>query len=182
MSLLCAPLSVDSSGLTCLHRVVFVSKAVLEELKKIIRDSKIMAYALLVFLPEGRNALLAAGLSWTSLPSPGAHKNVWPLTPPLSTRRFNNKALNSLMQSFGRLLPSSPIHSRTVFYCFNFMTLFRRLSCDDAKWPEPNAAGTQELEIVLDNEHISFTVLLPVLPLPFYSSPIPFPILISRTH
>ena len=72
--------------------VVFTSKSVLEELKKIIRDSKIMAY-LPCFLPRQ-------------------------------------------LHSYG---------------CF--------LSCDDAKWPEPNASGTQELEIVLDNEHISFTVL-----------------------
>jgi protein mago nashi len=28
---------------------------------------------------------------------------------------------------------------------------------DDSNWPEPDRVGRQELEIVLDNEHISFT-------------------------
>lgn len=28
---------------------------------------------------------------------------------------------------------------------------------DDSKWPEPNIVGSQELEIVLNNEHISFS-------------------------
>jgi protein mago nashi len=31
------------------------------------------------------------------------------------------------------------------------------LSADDGEWPEPDRAGRQELEIVLDDEHISFT-------------------------
>jgi len=31
------------------------------------------------------------------------------------------------------------------------------MKADDAKWPEPDKEGTQELEVVLDNEHISFT-------------------------
>jgi len=31
------------------------------------------------------------------------------------------------------------------------------MKADDAQWPEPDKDGTQELEIVLDNEHISFT-------------------------
>ena len=31
------------------------------------------------------------------------------------------------------------------------------LSSDDAKWPEPDRGGRQELEIVLGKEHISFT-------------------------
>ena len=28
---------------------------------------------------------------------------------------------------------------------------------DDSKWPEPDSSGTQELEIRLGNQHISFT-------------------------
>lgn len=28
---------------------------------------------------------------------------------------------------------------------------------DDSRWPEPDRVGRQELEIVLDGEHISFT-------------------------
>jgi protein mago nashi len=28
---------------------------------------------------------------------------------------------------------------------------------DDSNWPEPDRIGRQELEIVMDNEHISFT-------------------------
>lgn len=28
---------------------------------------------------------------------------------------------------------------------------------DDANWPEPDRVGRQELEIVMGNEHISFT-------------------------
>ncbi len=31
------------------------------------------------------------------------------------------------------------------------------LACDDETWPQPDRVGRQELEIVLDNEHISFT-------------------------
>eukprot|EP01128_Nolandella_sp_AFSM9_P002018 TRINITY_DN12410_c0_g1_i1.p1 TRINITY_DN12410_c0_g1~~TRINITY_DN12410_c0_g1_i1.p1 ORF type:complete len:175 (-),score=56.13 TRINITY_DN12410_c0_g1_i1:48-518(-) len=31
------------------------------------------------------------------------------------------------------------------------------MKADDAEWPEPNRDGSQEIEIVLDNEHISFT-------------------------
>merc|ERR1712070_61559 len=31
------------------------------------------------------------------------------------------------------------------------------LKCDDEKWPEPDRVGRQELEIVMDKEHISFT-------------------------
>jgi len=68
-----------------------VSKAVLDELKKLIRESKIMECACLL---------------------------------------------------------SSFIQVVTRFHC----------RCDDTKWPEPDASGTQELEVVLDNEHISFTV------------------------
>lgn len=29
---------------------------------------------------------------------------------------------------------------------------------DDSKWPEPNTDGRQELEILLNNKHIFFTV------------------------
>lgn len=29
---------------------------------------------------------------------------------------------------------------------------------DDSKWPEPSKVGRQELEVVLGDEHISFTV------------------------
>ena len=29
---------------------------------------------------------------------------------------------------------------------------------DDKEWPQPDKVGRQELEIVLGNEHISFTV------------------------
>lgn len=29
---------------------------------------------------------------------------------------------------------------------------------DDAKWPEPNSNGRQELEIIKDSKHIFFTV------------------------
>ena len=29
---------------------------------------------------------------------------------------------------------------------------------DDKEWPEPDRVGRQELEVVLDNDHISFTV------------------------
>ena len=28
---------------------------------------------------------------------------------------------------------------------------------DDSKWPEPNRIGRQELEVVMDSDHISFT-------------------------
>ena len=31
---------------------------------------------------------------------------------------------------------------------------------DDSKWPEPNTDGRQELEILLDNKHIFFTVVI----------------------
>jgi protein mago nashi len=31
------------------------------------------------------------------------------------------------------------------------------LKADDSVWPEPDRVGRQELEVVLDNEHISFT-------------------------
>ena len=31
------------------------------------------------------------------------------------------------------------------------------LDRDDAKWPEPDRVGRQELEVVFDREHISFT-------------------------
>ena len=30
---------------------------------------------------------------------------------------------------------------------------------DDSNWPEPDRVGRQELEVVLGDEHISFTVL-----------------------
>jgi protein mago nashi len=29
---------------------------------------------------------------------------------------------------------------------------------DDAEWPEPDESGTQELEVVIGSEHISFSV------------------------
>lgn len=32
---------------------------------------------------------------------------------------------------------------------------------DDHQWPEPDVVGRQELEIVLGDQHISFTVQLP---------------------
>ena len=32
---------------------------------------------------------------------------------------------------------------------------------DDSNWPEPDRVGRQELEVVLGNEHISFTVTSP---------------------
>eukprot|EP00392_Amoebophrya_sp_AT5.2_P004413 g4421.t1 len=31
------------------------------------------------------------------------------------------------------------------------------LNCDDQDWPEPDRVGRQELEIVFDRDHISFT-------------------------
>ena len=31
------------------------------------------------------------------------------------------------------------------------------LKSDDSNWPEPDRVGRQELEVVLGNEHISFT-------------------------
>lgn len=31
---------------------------------------------------------------------------------------------------------------------------------DDSQWPEPNSDGRQELEILMDNKHIFFTVLI----------------------
>lgn len=31
---------------------------------------------------------------------------------------------------------------------------------DDHNWPPPDRVGRQELEIKLDNEHISFTVII----------------------
>jgi len=31
------------------------------------------------------------------------------------------------------------------------------MECDDTNWPEPDKVGTQELEVVLGDEHISFT-------------------------
>ena len=31
---------------------------------------------------------------------------------------------------------------------------------DDSKWPKPNTDGRQELEILLDNKHIFFTVVI----------------------
>lgn len=33
------------------------------------------------------------------------------------------------------------------------------MQADDAEWPEPNRNGSQEIEIVLNDEHISFTVI-----------------------
>jgi Mago nashi protein len=33
---------------------------------------------------------------------------------------------------------------------------------DDAKWPQKNKDGRQELEIRIDGEHISFEVRIPV--------------------
>ncbi|KAF2292011.1 hypothetical protein GH714_000131 [Hevea brasiliensis] len=35
--------------------------------------------------------------------------------------------------------------------------LLRIMKEDDANWPEPDRVGRQELEIVMGNEHISFT-------------------------
>lgn len=35
------------------------------------------------------------------------------------------------------------------------LLLFRE---DDSKWPEPDQIGRQELEVVIGDEHISFTV------------------------
>lgn len=34
------------------------------------------------------------------------------------------------------------------------------LNCNDENWPEPDRMGRQELEVVLGNDHISFTVSL----------------------
>ena len=42
-----------------------------------------------------------------------------------------------------------------VMFCIAHSVAF---SEDDAKWPEPDKDGRQELEIVMGNEHISFTV------------------------
>ena len=38
-----------------------------------------------------------------------------------------------------------------LFFCFQIMKE------DDNNWPEPDRVGRQELEIVMGNEHISFT-------------------------
>lgn len=35
---------------------------------------------------------------------------------------------------------------------------------DDKNWPEPDRVGRQELEVVMGNEHISFTVCMACLP------------------
>lgn len=41
-----------------------------------------------------------------------------------------------------------------VFVCF---LSFQIMKEDDNNWPEPDRVGRQELEIVMGNEHISFT-------------------------
>lgn len=39
----------------------------------------------------------------------------------------------------------------------NAAVFMQILKEDDAKWPEPDRVGRQELEIVMGQEHISFT-------------------------
>jgi len=34
----------------------------------------------------------------------------------------------------------------------------RVIDCDDEKWPEPDSNGRQELEVILDDEHVCFAV------------------------
>ncbi len=46
--------------------------------------------------------------------------------------------------------------------------LFPSLNCslqeDDEMWPQPDRVGRQELEILLNDEHISFTTRSPLYP------------------
>ncbi len=49
-----------------------------------------------------------------------------------------------------------PWHSFNSGYKSNLVSLRE----DDQVWPEPDQVGRQELEIVLGDEHISFTVIL----------------------
>lgn len=48
---------------------------------------------------------------------------------------------------------------------------------DDATWPKKNIVGKQELEIRVDNEHISFEVSWHIHP-PLLPSPTPWPCLV----
>ena len=66
-------------------------------------------------------------------------------------------ANNSGYKGDGMIRKESRVHPSVMEEIKRIVRESEVMKADDAKWPEPDAVGRQELEVVLDGEHISFT-------------------------
>ena len=66
-------------------------------------------------------------------------------------------ANNSSYKGDGMIRKECRVHPSVMEEIKRIVRESEVMKADDSKWPEPDAVGRQELEIVLDGEHISFT-------------------------
>lgn len=66
-------------------------------------------------------------------------------------------ANNSSYKGDGMIRKECRVHHAVMDEIRRIVRASQVMKADDAKWPEPDKVGRQELEVVLDGEHISFT-------------------------
>jgi protein mago nashi len=66
-------------------------------------------------------------------------------------------ANNSSYKGDGMIRKECTVHMAVMDEIKRIVRESEVMKADDAKWPEPDKVGRQELEVVLDGEHISFT-------------------------
>ena len=66
-------------------------------------------------------------------------------------------ANNSSYKGDGMIRKESRVHPSVLEEIKRIVRESEVMKADDSKWPEPDKVGRQELEVVLDGEHISFT-------------------------
>ena len=66
-------------------------------------------------------------------------------------------ANNSSYKGDGMIRKESRVHPAVMEEIKRIVRESEVMKADDSKWPEPDKVGRQELEVVLDGEHISFT-------------------------
>ena len=66
-------------------------------------------------------------------------------------------ANNSSYKGDGMIRKECRVHPAVMDEIRRIVRASQVMKADDAKWPEPDKVGRQELEVVLDGEHISFT-------------------------
>jgi len=66
-------------------------------------------------------------------------------------------ANNSSYKGDGMIRKETKVHRSVMDELKRIVRESEVVKADDSKWPEPDKVGRQELEVVLDGEHISFT-------------------------
>ena len=66
-------------------------------------------------------------------------------------------ANNSAYKGDGMIRKETRVHRSVIDELKRMVRESEVIKADDAKWPEPDKVGRQELEVILDGEHVSFT-------------------------